>query len=96
MRRSATRAVRDDCLPTMEVYHLRKRFADREIRDNRKWNVPTALSKRDALIHHFAHEGLFATGCNHFNVGTGANLTGIKYFKTSFGDGRNRETDGVG
>jgi len=54
-----------------------KRLANREIRDNRKWNVPTALSKRDALIHHFAHEGHFAAGRDHFNVGAGANLTGI-------------------
>ena len=29
---------------------------------------------RDALTHHFAHEGLFAAGCNHLNVGTSANL----------------------
>jgi hypothetical protein len=61
----------------MEVYHLQKRLANREIQDNRKWNVPTALSARDALIHHFAHEGLFSTGRNHFNVSAGANLTGI-------------------
>jgi hypothetical protein len=29
---------------------------------------------RDTLIHHFAHEGLFATWCDHLNVGAGANL----------------------
>jgi hypothetical protein len=61
----------------MEVYHLRKQLANQEMRNNRKWNVPTALSKRDALIHHFAHEGLFDTGRNHLNVGAGADLPGI-------------------
>jgi hypothetical protein len=36
--------------------------------------VPTALTKRDALIHDFAHEGLLATGRDHLNVGARANL----------------------
>jgi len=61
----------------MEVYHLRKRLVSREIRGNtRKWYVPTALFKRETLFHHFAHEDLLATGCDHLNVGTGAYLTG--------------------
>jgi hypothetical protein len=88
--------VRDDCLPTMEVYHLGKRLANWEIRNDRKWNLPTAFSKRDALIHHFAHKGIFATGRNHLDVSAGANLTGTQDFNISFGNGRDRGTDGVG
>jgi len=32
------------------------------------------LTQRDALPHHFAHESLFATGCDHLNFRTGTNL----------------------
>jgi len=41
-----------------------------------KWYVPTALSKRETLFYHFAHERLLATGCDHLDIGAGANLTG--------------------
>lgn len=52
-----------------------KRLANRVIRDNtRRWYVPTALTMGDALTHHFAHKGLFATGCDHLNVRASANL----------------------
>lgn len=40
-------------------------------------DVPTALTQLDALPHHLAHESLFATGCDHLNFRTGADLRAV-------------------
>ncbi len=50
----------------LAVYHLWKNGSrNQNIRYNiRRRYISTALSKIDAVIHHFSHEGLFATRRN--------------------------------
>ena len=78
-RRSDTSAVRDDCLPSMEVYHLRGRLSD--ARGGKTGYTPAAFAERKTLAYHPAHETLLASNRDHLYFCARANLV-----KGVFGD----------
>lgn len=65
----------DDCLPSMEVYHLLD-MVHGPVKTNytKRWYVPTALTECNTLMHHFAHESFLAARGDHLNFGTCASL----------------------